>query len=445
MRPHHGRGNTEAHRPESIKSGQSDGQISTKEPHDIKKQGAMTAMTDSIMNRTLGSDLEQWRTRVKSRIEACASNPERPEFKTDELVLMSLLMADRPLSVRDIAAWTIHTFNYYARAAAECLFGDKYEAETFGRFEEDLRATIASCELPITRDEETDTQYAGHFAVNSFTAAVLLGVAHGDQQLRRLTEKPLRFFDLPPEIRDKIYAHVFDYPKTGLVPTRSFGYYDSTYFEACSDAQVPSADPWLDGSVTLRRRYELRHSDIRTWTAKDILSCLGTSRQFCNEAASVFYGATRFHFPTFREITIMLPLLHVERRKLISNVSLKWGGMGDCPTKAGLEALASLPNLKTLTLQIDEATWVSNFRETGKKKYASMSQMPGLRALRKIRGLKFVDFQLCPSITLEYKAGMLQEKRVAKNNKAGDKRKRGQEYPEMPGARRSKRHNTPTG
>lgn len=187
------------------------------------------------------------------------------------------------------------------------------------------------------------------------------------------TTAKLGFLDLPGEIRNRIYSHLFiHYPAVNPRPdtggnNRSGPYNRNAHGHMCR--LNDSVCPWLSPRG-LNQKYETESSPVSESDSWDrpvkeddipisgILSLLVTCRQIYEEAGDLFFRMNTFSFDSAHLVHSAIAALAPSRLALIRSVETHvdletrgnafWRGL----FFQGLEALHKLPNLQSLYISI---------------------------------------------------------------------------------------------
>ncbi|KAH9817383.1 hypothetical protein Tdes44962_MAKER05507 [Teratosphaeria destructans] len=209
------------------------------------------------------------------------------------------------------------------------------------------------------------------------------------------------FFDLPAELRNVIYEHVFRYPVDGL------------YFEKCK----PSGDAFLLRADSLQNQIQNGGRRIpryapsnlaRTKPIKQILSPRLTNKQFNVEGTPFFFSINRFIFGSHQSMARALGQIGKNKQYIEQigvHVSVRRVPV-DAPRSLGLLFLCD--NLKRLIIDIDEDIYIR--RASAEER--QIQRMPGFGALGKLRGLAHVEFLNCPMIESLLKEKMMAPKKT---------------------------------
>ncbi|KAK4905578.1 hypothetical protein LTR49_025147 [Elasticomyces elasticus] len=123
------------------------------------------------------------------------------------------------------------------------------------------------------------------------------------------------FFELPRELRDRIYQMVFQFPRSGL-------FFSSL---AIKKLIVRSCDLEDDSSFDhVIQDHESRSHIPETSTVPDILSPLLANRQFYREAMPLFYSLNSFDFGCQRTMSTVIARLLRAFREHVRSVGVRY-------------------------------------------------------------------------------------------------------------------------
>ena len=322
-----------------------------KPPQDTDIEGETTPLTD--LRQKIKAVIEPWR------------HPKitKPPFTVEQLVVMVLLLSDKPLSREEILESIVDAFRYY-----RCLVVDGFMSPEFhpwgtsgpSNLRHDLRAAIGSFEVHLRyQSEEAETTL---WAVSRLEGAIYL------QNILEKFDEPeiFNFFGLPAELRMTIYEMVFQYPMSGLkvkpCPWTSASERNTT-FHLASRSYNESFDTtrWESGLEA----YRSHGNPVETKTVGEILAPLLTCRQFYGEAMPTFYSINHFVFESLKYLLGFLVSTAAERKQHIAHLSVRYNVEDVChlddqnTARTAFKALAELSHLRKLNICTDEQFWLS--------------------------------------------------------------------------------------
>ncbi|KAK3653183.1 hypothetical protein LTR56_004719 [Elasticomyces elasticus] len=353
---------------------------------------------------------ESLRARIDTAIIHWTKTQEVPPFSGTQLVVMALVMNDTPLTRREVWSWIVETFAYYREAASEAFWNCSSEApyrgltsilRIFGSPEYDevtcrsapkaallrkmLDEVYRQYDLPIEvtgvgDPTKADVRYAISPLMGERWLNLPVNVVEADMMV-------FKFFELPAELREVIYKMVFQYPISGV---RVF---------MKNKIQVPEV---LSRDLDDSRDWSHMHGytqrgTLATRPISKILSPLLVSRQFCGEAAPIFFNINTFHFPNEIEMSYLLEMLPRRYCKEIRSISFEmWvREFGFEGYERHFLALTQLPKLRVLKIYMDHGKWKDS-RDRGR--VPSWDSMTAIDVLRTIRGLEKVECPNCPEL-----------------------------------------------
>ncbi|KAK3113669.1 hypothetical protein LTR53_008820 [Teratosphaeriaceae sp. CCFEE 6253] len=346
---------------------------------------------------------------ISAVIKPWAESAEAPPFSERQLLIMALASSPRPMTEEAAYEWILDHFKYYKKAMFAELWQsqtgdlpcDSYagspsaydRSENIPSFIEEFLSCFYMVDLPLI---EIAYPNEVRFMVSSAGAHASLSDLLNDGPD---DASPFRFFELPPELRNRIYEMFFRYPASGLCydgPGRRFEMLTRSLNDMADDI-----DCW-DASEA---------APFFTPAPRDILMPLSIDRQFYSEAMPIFYRINHFHFDGYRSLWDSLSALNESRRRHIRYISV-------CDSRCGasvyfpgaVKSLLQPENLRVLNLQFDEEAWLVRSKGGKIKKYDSIMKHPGVAQLRKMRGLSQVFLRGCPRLEAEIKADMLSPK-----------------------------------
>ena len=323
--------------------------------------------------------------------------------------------------------WINENFQYYGRSTSKAL-AEQLRDEKNGAYN-GAKRLLDSIDKVLTTVEVPFRELKGPFDGNRIFARPLKQEkkARRKVSLRKLVpllyevarestsgRSYFNFFGLPAELRNKIYE-------------LSFGYDKGLKVRSCAGAlqrlcAVPFGDP----------KEPLFHETYPTTRPmSQILGPLQTCRQFYNEAMPAFYRVNFFYFSSFGDLASFLNKIPANRKEHIANLSAEYQTTDSHHGPKGFRLLAGLKNLQVLGLNIDEKGWLrklaypTKFDDlTEKDKDKLIWKLPGLTALRSIRGLQQVKFYgPCIRVKALVKPEVRKPKEDCKTSDADRKRK----------------------
>ncbi|KAK4549699.1 hypothetical protein LTR36_005000 [Oleoguttula mirabilis] len=373
------------------------------------------------------------RGRITLAIKPHAEAEAKPPFSEEEMVVMALMMHDRPLSEEDVCSWIINNFRHYRDLALRTFFALTHsfhdqsgsslsvDNETTKRrlppaldFRRQVSAAFWSFEVPLT------THHVGkdkpQYSVGDVDAEhVLRNVCPAN----KTTGPAFPFFKLPAELRNSIYEMVFQYPASGVLlrPLRHSyrdwsGSRGSTTVALLNRSldQPFAFDTWREAARSTYEESPYGDSLLRAGLLSHVLSPLLVSRQFYNEALPIFYGINHFHFPSVGDLKQSLEGLAPNRLQHFARVSLGFG-IGEGPGRvSAFRSLAMMTGLRRLDIEVDEAGWRAKAVYDKRLMKIDALNIVGLPALRQVKSDEVHFHGPCPTFEKALKADMTRPK-----------------------------------
>ncbi|KAF2771266.1 hypothetical protein EJ03DRAFT_37619 [Teratosphaeria nubilosa] len=371
------------------------------------------------------SSSQSFAVRVKRQIiEAGADLNEKQPYSEELLIVMALLAQEgcRPMTGTMIFMWILENFSFCRLAAAKGLLEDIRDGRSRLKpdhfrftFEKALRRTY---DLPVSiiqREKHELTMYS----ISAARGQRFLQDAGFLPTTGSTEQSTFAFFDLPAELRNMIYEHVFRYPVDGL-------YFEG--YKLSGEAFLLQADSLQNLIQNGGRRIpETAPPDLAcTKPIKQILSPRLISKQFDVEGTPFFFSINRFVFGSHQSMARALGRIG-KNKQHIEQIGVHVPAQRvprDAPGSLGLLLLCD--NLKKLTIDIDE----DMYTRRGSVKERQVKSMPGFAALGKLRGLEHVEFLNCPTIESLLKDKMMAPKKtdqIASRSGKGQKQRLTQE------------------
>ena len=276
---------------------------------------------------------------------------------------MALIDCGEPMTRREICEWVVDAFRYYKLCAIEGMWKDNSSNKTMWvstqhaairSFKNRCEYLLGELESPIEHDESLSTWWISQAA----------GIAALPKIIKPSSSatSAFRFFDLPAELRNKIYDMVFGFPTSGLHRKRNA----SNFVTLSRDLdEPPDFDLWHQYMDQFQYCKADPVPSFTTGSLGTILRSLTVSRQFYKEAMPIFYAINHFYFSNVYSMHKALLSLSEQRRSHLSWVSFRYkqvsyGHEEHRCAVAAFSLLATLDNLRRLDIQIDEERWISH-------------------------------------------------------------------------------------
>jgi hypothetical protein len=265
----------------------------------------------------------EFQREVETAIKPWKSSNEKPPYSDVELVTIALVLGGS-MDERAVITWIKNAFPYYAKLDLE-VQGSNF-----------IRDALEMFELPATRPEDDELP-------TSWDVLIPDARSYLQPMLGLKRQGAFTFLQLPPELRNKIYEMVFQYPQLGLSPRYQID--AVTRQEWIEDFVVMARDYSTPFSLHLwapRCQYLLQH----TQSTQQMLSLLLVNKQIFEEAFTHFYRLNLFYFFNVRELDGFLRGMPVYRRQHLSQLAFRYRP-GDAEVAiSAFRYLASMPNLR---------------------------------------------------------------------------------------------------
>ena len=205
-----------------------------------------------------------------------------------------------------------------------------------------------------------------------------------------------RFLELPPEIRQMIYAMVLKFPLSGLRFRPSEPACRQKLTILRKDLSTPLS-PWPRPSFAPRVLYQ---------SVPEALYLLLVNKQIFSEAFPLFYGENLFYFDEIHSAYTALRSLPAYRRQHIGQLAIDCCASYPELTARVFSYIGSLPKLRTLHISIDEAMWMNSTPEE-----LSIHAFPGLTKLRALPSTIEIFFHGCPNDLAQYLENEIRSKK----------------------------------
>ncbi|KAI7286101.1 hypothetical protein KC345_g1293 [Hortaea werneckii] len=354
--------------------------------------------------------------RIEKTIAPYKYNNRKPPFTPDELFAMAVAVKGRPVTKRQVLQWVFANFKYYKKMVEGEFIDDDpkqfYSDDMYdfrrpetksGRFRANINEVPRNHELYLSTE-----------SVPNGSARYSMTMASSGRILSRVLTpqhpydgKAFAFLDLPPELRNKIFDLVLQYPRSGLL------------FAAKGQKTAIIDSPADYDTQGLHRYNKLK----RTARIADVLAPLLVNRQFHEEAKGCFFAVNHFHFSKLQAMSGTLAKIPESQRRHIQHVTLDYSVWAyELPDAKEAIALLVTCGLKKLNLYLKEDRWREHGMTRGGKILKSRNNVlniPGMRKLRAMRGLEEVNFYGCPTVEALVKADMLKPKPKPKQKRMG--------------------------
>ncbi|CAK3868704.1 Hypothetical predicted protein [Lecanosticta acicola] len=324
------------------------------------------------------------RTLIRKIIEPFRSMQEKPPFNLEDLIVMALMEKSR--SAESVQRWIFLNFIYYSEMAFRHAWKTTLGSPTdpghrLINFASHLDKAFRTYDIPLEKvkgDPHILSLDSDEWSVPANQGMVFLRDVI-PQREAQMIKKPFRFLDLPPELREKINSIVLSLPKSG-VAARSVGANRRMSLLARTRGHDEPFE-FADGTQYV---YECRPLSVQ-------LALLLCNKQIFQETKHLFYSINTFICDHQFALGEVLRQLAPGRRKHLGHVAFKYDPIG-AVDQANIKLLGEIEHLRELDIKIDENVWLARKNRNGTPRYPSVLDIPGIRILRNMRGLKRVNF-----------------------------------------------------
>lgn len=297
------------------------------------------------------------RSQIEATIEPWRTGTDRPPpFTCAELVVIALVLHERPLSHVYISFWVLRSFAFYERLGREAVWtywsadlGNEQDVERFGPARASgLRRALCSYDVPVIavdeepgKDEEVTTETK--WIVDPTKAMSYLCPRLWPQEK---TNGTFPFLRLPSQLRNVVYDMVFAFPPSGVqINCHEVEGSGTVYAASRSFHQPFDFDLWITNAEVLATR---RVSDLR--------SLLLVNRQIRSEALYVFPSINTFYFRNASHLRWGLLSLSAGFRDNIRHIAFNHRAKHLDATAIceAFQSLAGMPQLRTLKIRVDQ-------------------------------------------------------------------------------------------
>ncbi|KAI6886710.1 hypothetical protein KC363_g3886 [Hortaea werneckii] len=327
---------------------------------------------------------------------------------------MAVAIAHQPVTMQQVLMWICSNIEYYRNLAlfafateAPLSPAEKLKMDIMRQFRIQVKYVPYCYDLGVnkaTKDGERDTY--------TMTAAACEKALHRVvRPVKPLDRGSFRFFDLPAELRNRIYDLVFHYPQNRLLFARTPKGRASLHVGQCPKVAVGGENTCV----------------ATAWTSaiSDIFAPLLVNKQLYEEARTVFFAINRFDFWNLTVANKILAKMTRFQRQHVHDIGFFYQ-----PTAANFRLAESAMThlafcgLKKFTLCFSEVLWskyltaqlataivqgvsVPTQGFVIQEKYGDVRDMPGFHILRALRGLTEVTFDGCPTVESLLREDML--------------------------------------
>ncbi|CAK3868634.1 Hypothetical predicted protein [Lecanosticta acicola] len=367
------------------------------------------------------------RESVLKMIQAYAFSATKPPFSIEELVIMSVIDQNEPVTILEAQKWVYHAIGYYREeilnnllsasvlqgrnAVVPGVYGDVrdrltpqwgpivHRAGDYRRGYADgcyhdcsllFRKAFYRMDLPLEKvSMATSAIFKAHLPEDKWfvpsNEVIYFSQSLTSKYLPDLSDKGktkcgrFRFLDLLPEIRVIIYELVFAMPKSGV--------HARTVFSGPPKVALMTVTRDYDAPLTMDP--PTQRSGYQCPPLSELFAFTLVNKKIYEESAHVFYAINTFNCDNLRQLETFLRAVPCQFRQHLTHLTFT-----HCPSYAGsawnaCELLTNTKNLKKLDIQVDEKPWLRWLASRSSSQAApSVSRIPGLVTLRDMRGLK---------------------------------------------------------
>lgn len=345
---------------------------------DMDPNSSMQALYEIELEREqLMESRRPLKEEIQNAIAPYLTSLEKPPFTTAELVIMAIINSNREyVSNKDVLGWIVETFFFFTKLAA-AEYAKKYDTDSDHYKELDMiiegfHHVFTDYDIPFEGFQYDGWAYT-RYNINPAAARVCL---------RRILEPErggvFRLFDLPAELRNRVYDMLLQFPDSQIIPSRvGFGLECC----ACNSLQLEPQHAWHCESEFKHLRYSKLHSLFLV------------SQQAFHETMPIFYGSNMFRWD-FRNYLDESRRLSDRQLRCLKKLTLAMGSLRKSLSSELLallnQSLVKLPPLRELSLVMDDSSWMD--RRWGPwRHYEEVPELEGLiEVAAKAKNLSFV-------------------------------------------------------
>lgn len=267
-------------------------------------------------NKDVMGSRRSLRTEIEALIEPHRCSDQKPPFSVAELVICSIICNDICYPTKgEIFAWIIYTFRYYSSLAISGYI--KYVASVVewqetdsGDFVHEFTQVFKEYEVPLVerhRKFKPPTTWAQVIERQSEDRSSTWTVKPSQARLFLFShlERPgiFRLFDLPRELRDRVYEALLVYPEPEIMIH-----------------STPMATRRISDKIGTSKR---ERKEQCYYTVKDFsknLQFLQTCRQMYKEAMPIHQGSNRYVFREDISLACAFARLSPDRARHLKNL-----------------------------------------------------------------------------------------------------------------------------
>lgn len=318
------------------------------------------------------------RTEIETLIEPHRHSDQEPPFSAAELVIMAIICNDESVTPyrSEIFPWVMHTFRYYSSLAIPAYV--KYMTSTMDRryfHNEELKNVVKGFEKVFEEYEVPLIQIKGDYPWltewgSKPSQARLFLLSHLEPP------RTFPFFNLPRELRDRVYEELLVYPWPG------FAVQDPPLVSSrISDDKPHPSDWWLTQRSPCFTVNNLSQS----------LQLLQTCRKIYEEAMPIHHGLNTFSFDCQSRLADALNCLTLDRARHLKTLHLSIETPSKYSKRIEDVPLARQISLKQLLISVDDPYLLL---QQGIKLPAYYGEYPGMEMILDLMR-RAEDVRLC--------------------------------------------------
>ena len=333
-------------------------------------------------------DLQHARLRIK--IQTLLKRPEnrnpdkKPQFSTQTMIIMALVMSDKPLDPAQIKAWILKEIRYYNHKAIDAfvnstIIGSSLMTNGIDPVLPDFFEAFDCYDAPLLSADKDEVINSVSARTDSylFKTSVTEARFFLREQLdftattRPLPTEPSKMLALPAELRKTIFEMVLAFPSPGVL-FRENGY--GVLRRACDQQNV---------------RLDLGEDALPMNALDKALALFLVNRQVSDEAIEAFYAKNLLMFDSVYEFAQYAHRLSTEHLELVRNVSFQYstistGRNSAAYFKSGAKMLTKLTKLKRLEVQTVDGQWFDGYLSSSEWStccFSDPGELPGIHDL----------------------------------------------------------------
>lgn len=312
------------------------------------------------------------RSAIKHAIEPWKDRADQPPpFTLNELVVMALVLHDKPMDREELFVWIHFTFHFYQTPeSAQSSYSMSTGQDTWSRR---MPQSVSPSLLPSFYDTVLDYNVPLHAQDDELKDGTKWTV---DDTEARLYLQPclwpferkghFPFLSLPPEIRNCIYEMVFRFPPCGLQIDRDRPYYREPrrgmVYIKTRDWERPLSSNLERGRYSWNGPNRLswkqdgwrEGKEIEVGKLSQVLSLTRVSRQVRDESRGIFYAVNTFQFTSVWSLCSMLEQMPAREREHMARTAFDYRcrAASYCTMKNAFDIMSTMKSLSWLHISI---------------------------------------------------------------------------------------------